>query len=116
MSISEQVKEIRAYAYAHEASGDAIYGTAGILYQAADTIEAISAKLQAANTDNGSGWIPCSERMPEENQNVIACFAHGTVTELRFYDKKFHGIYEYDEKVIAAWRPLPKAYGELHEP
>lgn len=58
------------------------------------------------------GWIPCSERFPEENQNVIACFAHGTVTELRFYDKKFHGIYDYDEKVIVAWQPLPEAYHE----
>lgn len=56
------------------------------------------------------GWIPCSERLPEENQNVIACFAHGTVTELRFYDKKFHGIYDYDEKVIVAWQPLPEEY------
>lgn len=56
------------------------------------------------------GWIPCSERLPEENQNVIACFAHGTVTELRFYDKKFHGIYDYDEKVIVAWQPLSEAY------
>lgn len=58
------------------------------------------------------GWIPCSERLPEENQNVIACFAHGTVTELQFYDKKFHGIYDYDEKVIVAWQPLPEAYHE----
>lgn len=56
------------------------------------------------------GWIPCSERLPEENQSVIACFAHGTVTELRFYDKKFHGIYDYDEKVIVAWQPLPEPY------
>lgn len=55
-------------------------------------------------------WIPCSERLPEENQSVIACFAHGTVTELRFYDKKFHGIYDYDEKVIVAWQPLPEPY------
>ncbi len=43
--ISEQVKEIKACAYAHDASGDAIYGTAGILYQAADTIETLYAKL-----------------------------------------------------------------------
>lgn len=49
--LSEQVKEIRACAYAHEASGDAICGTASILYQAADTIEALSAKLQAANRE-----------------------------------------------------------------
>lgn len=55
-------------------------------------------------------WIPCSERLPEENQNVIACFAHGTVTELAFYNGKFNGVYSYDEKVIVAWQPLPEAY------
>lgn len=55
-------------------------------------------------------WIPCSERLPEENQNVIVCFAHGIVTEMCFYDKKFHGIYDYDEKVIVAWQPLPEPY------
>lgn len=57
-----------------------------------------------------NGWIPCSERLPENNQNVIACFAHGTVTELQFYDSRFHGIYDYDEKVIVAWMPLPEPY------
>lgn len=55
-------------------------------------------------------WILCSERMPEENQNVIDCFAHGTVTELAFYNGKFHGVYAYDEKVIIAWQPLPEPY------
>ena len=57
-----------------------------------------------------NGWIPCSERMPEENSNVIACFAHGLVTELTFYDGLFHGIYEYTTSVIIAWQPLPAPY------
>lgn len=70
------------------------------------------ARILAEEQPKIGGWIPCSDRMPEENQNVIACFAHGTVTELRFYDKKFHGIYDYDEKVIVAWQPLPEAYHE----
>lgn len=70
----------------------------------------VTAVYVTMNQPKIGGWIPCSERLPEENQSVIACFAHGTVTELRFYDKKFHGIYDYDEKVIAAWQPLPEAY------
>lgn len=74
------------------------------------TSESVISLLESA--PKTGGWIPCSERLPEENQNVIACFAHGTVTELRFYDKKFHGIYDYDEKVIVAWQPLPEAYHE----
>lgn len=41
-----------------------------LLTDAADTIESISTKLQAANTERSTahhngGWIPCSERLPE---------------------------------------------------
>ena len=56
------------------------------------------------------GWISCSKRLPEENQRVIGCFAHGTVVELGFYDGLFHGIYEYNTNVIIAWQPLPASY------
>lgn len=46
--------------------------------QAADTIESLSAKLQAANMERSAedcgGWIPCSERMPEEHDSMFAKF------------------------------------------
>ncbi len=77
-----------------------------VLADAADTIESLH-KKQSVNE-----WIPCKERLPEENQNVIACLAHGTVTELAFYNGKFHGIYSYDAKIIIAWQPLPEPYKE----
>ena len=64
---------------------------------------------------NNQGWIPCSERMPEGNERVIACFAHGTVTELVFYDGLFHGIYDYNTNVIIAWQPLPDPYKQEHK-
>lgn len=56
------------------------------------------------------GWIPCSERLPEENQNVIACFISGSVCILDFYNGFFHGMYDYSTKVIIAWQPLPPAF------
>ena len=71
--------------------------------------KAIEIVKQEAEQYN-NGWIPCSERLPEENSNVIACFAHGLVTELTFYDGLFHGIYEYTTSVIIAWQPLPAPY------
>lgn len=67
-------------------------------------LQLINEKIKIEN------WTPCSEQLPKENENVIAYFAHGTVAELWFYDKKFHGIYDYDEKVIIAWQPLPEPY------
>lgn len=106
--ISEQVNTLRDLAKMQ----DAEYKER-IINRAADTIESLSAKLDAANMErsaDSSEWIPCKERLPEENQRVIACFVHGTVTELAFYDGKFHGMYSYNEKVITAWQPLPKKY------
>ena len=57
------------------------------------------------------GWIPCSERLPENAMNVIAQFSDGTVTELRYAGNGiFEGIYEYSTRVIIAWLPLPEPY------
>ncbi len=130
--ISEQVKEIKACAYAHEASGDAIYGTANSLYQAADTIEALSAKLQAANMERSEryyngGWILCEDRLPEEGVKVLVWFEYFRYGE---YNRLFQTIgisYTYngqwsgfvndssgwDKLSILAWQPLPEPY---HEP
>lgn len=59
------------------------------------------------------GWIPCSERLPENAMNVIAQFSDGTVTELRYAGNGiFEGIYEYSTRVIIAWMPLPEPYRE----
>lgn len=60
-------------------------------------------------------WIPCSERLPEENQIVIGSFVSGTVATLDYRDGLFHGIYEYNTNVVTAWQPLPSAYKESEE-
>ena len=58
-------------------------------------------------------WIPCSERLPEDNTDVIVCFYSGIVTEMRYWENgNFQGIYEHTTKSIVAWMPLPKPYRE----
>ena len=58
-------------------------------------------------------WIPCSERLPEDNTDVIVCFYSGTVTEMRYWGNGiFQGIYEHTTKVIVARMPLPEPYRE----
>lgn len=74
--ISEQVNKIRkatkcVYLAADKEVADDIVST---LKQAAETIEALSAKLQAANMENGGGWILCNERIPKSDENVLICF------------------------------------------
>ncbi len=78
MSISEQVmklqiKELRDYERIFK--GDRIDGNLSPIFgNAADTIESMFAKLQAANMERSAdcgGWIPCKERLPEESLNSV---------------------------------------------
>lgn len=71
MSISEQVKELRETAELFDKIDDG----RRMLLQAADTIEALSAKL-AANMDRsdrycGGGWISCEDRLSDKE--VLCC-------------------------------------------
>lgn len=112
MSISEQVKELEDVADLYMNNDRYLLN---ILLQAADAIEELSAKLQVANMKQSEAhyngrWIECENRLPEENQLVLASFSHGAVTILTYYDKKFHGIYDYTINTILAWQPLPEPY------
>lgn len=122
MSISEQVKELRELAECYYSE---IRHHASTITNAADTIEALSAKLQAANIENGSGWIACEDRLPDEdNVKVIVSaiwdgyeyttesyFYHG-----RFYNKPYYQISagkiqeSYTGDKVVAWQPLPEPY------
>lgn len=83
----------------------------GLPGSALDIVNTLLNDLEQDEKENG--WIPCSERLPENETNVIASFSSGTVTELRHVANGiFHGIYEYSTKVIVAWRPLPEPYKE----
>lgn len=64
------------------------------------------------------GWIPVSERLPEDYEEVIASVDHEYVYPEARYSKEFgwEWAYEYgadywtDLKGVDAWMPLPKAY------
>ena len=71
MSISEQVKELRIAGGTCIGMGKELI--ARFLLEAADTIEALSAKLRAANMDkreDGGGWILCKDRLPTKELPV----------------------------------------------
>lgn len=63
------------------------------------------------------GWVPVSERLPEENKTVMASTEYGVFPEAR-YTKKYGWEWAYESgadywKVldeVIAWMPLPSPY------
>lgn len=137
--ISEQVKELRELADGYKMADRPL--AANTIYQAADTIEALSAKLadmERSAEDCGGGWIYCSdgENLPEESGYYLVTYHEWSNGEFlpKFddtYVKRLH--YQKSEQFIGwnfskcvdkraeddmnrevlAWQPLPEPY---HEP
>lgn len=59
-------------------------------------------------TQRNKDWVPCSERLPEEERDVLVCFKHGDIS----IDNRVAGQWErYWDNDIIAWMPLPEPYG-----
>lgn len=70
-----------------------------------------AAMLQGA--EPVQGWIPCSERMPEENaeQEVIACFKGGDISTLYYFKGRWDDAYGIVpiRQDVTHWMPMPAA-------
>lgn len=96
--------------YTEYHAGKAVIKDKNLLSEA---MEKLARYEDAEEKDRLGQWIPCSERLPENNTDVIVCFYSGTVTEMRYWGNGiFQGIYEHTTKVIVAWMPLPEPYRE----
>lgn len=61
---------------------------------------------------NADKWIPCSERLPKENEFVLICNNSHEVFA-GYYNKEFMWYYQYGAFIFAdviAWQPLPAPY------
>ena len=111
--ISKQIEELRAYA------ADRKGELAKMVGDAADTIESLSEKLSAANLERSSqyyngGWIPVTERLPDEYQNYIVTDERQQSAYEYYYNPeneftKKHG-WRCSGRKIVAWMPLPEPY------
>lgn len=65
--------------------------------------------------DELMGWIPCSERLPEEatvyevTEEIIICSQKQYIVEHRLFGTEGEWLCPSNRKVIA-WRPLPSPY------
>lgn len=96
---------------------------------AIDTVKALAEEFAAdINVVSKNGWIPCSERLPQEDEPVcVLCqivnvmLKNGTVTSgwcNRYLEKWYvldhHHDYPlpFEYKDVIAWQPLPAPYKE----
>lgn len=94
--------------YTEYHAGKAVIKDKNLLSEA---MEKLARYEDAEEKDRLGQWIPCSERLPEDNTDVIICFYSGEVTEMRYLGNGiFQGIYEHTTKAIVAWMPLPEPY------
>lgn len=61
-----------------------------------------------------TGWIPCSERLPEENGNyLVTVEANDGTASIKFQMVDHYGpkwLHEGKREKVIAWMPLPEPY------
>ena len=73
--------------------------------------------VQEVAEEYNNGWIPCSERLPEENQQVILQDFYGNITieKMKIADG-IEGFIDGDwwssANNYVAWQPLPEPFKE----
>lgn len=109
--ISKQIEELRAYA------ADRKGELAKMVSDAADTIESLSEKLSAANMERSSqyyndGWIPVTDRLPEEGLVIVACGKDGDALYVASADAVRESAYE---GYVKAWMQIEPWKREEYE-
>lgn len=63
------------------------------------------------SSDTSSGWIACSERLPEANQKVLTCDKDGWISVN--VNMPYIGVRnDFECGYYVAWMPLPAPYKE----
>lgn len=63
-----------------------------------------------------NGWIPCNERLPENNKSVLVTTTYGSIyIAYRNGKTYFDDMGEDIESTIIAWQPLPEPYQQKGE-
>ena len=75
--------------------------------------------IQEVAEEYNDGWIPCGERLPEDDSICIVTVEYPnnkTMVDYGWFDRKsvcwFIGMQEFRTSNILAWQPLPEPYKE----
>ena len=79
--------------------------------------EALQRVIGCAKKEYNNGWIPCSERLPEDYTEVLGYGIDGHIYMVNLYDTEIYGKVwkqwnggDIRLKFIDAWQPLPEPY------
>lgn len=70
--------------------------------------------VDEVETEYNNGWIPCSERLPEDDSTVwVTYIDYGKeLTATAYYDLEsgywYVGYFDYKTKSVTHWQPLPQ--------
>lgn len=70
--------------------------------------KALKGLCELSGKESNNGWIPCSERLPEAENDYIVCFVSGYIAISTFFEGMFWDAGDVIEPV--AWQPLPEPY------
>lgn len=75
-----------------------------------EIVNQLSEEYINTSTNSSSGWIPCSERLPDkEGAYLVTLKKWETITFARFTDIKTNPHFN---ALVIAWMPLPQPYTE----
>lgn len=80
--------------------------------------EVFDEAIKALEQQSKSGWVPVSERLPEESITVIGTTEFDDIYKAELYDdcgeKKWYANGNFDVPIVA-WMPLPEPYRAASE-
>lgn len=89
------------------------------------SLKEVAEAVDAKDTNVPSKWIPCSERLPEDESYILVSFENATMLDIARYEENDEGGTFYpgdDEKsyssygiFVNVWMPLPEPYKEKTE-
>ena len=85
----------------------------------ANCMNVIKKFVEEVAEEYNDGWIPCSERLPEDDSICIVTVEYPnnkTMVDYGWFDRKgvcwFVGMQEFRTSNILAWQPLPEPFKE----
>ena len=119
--LEEKLKksEERYHRYLDNSNLSCIFDRSAIEEKRVHTIKEMLEIVQEVAEEYKGGWIPCSERLPEDDSICIVTVEYPnneTVVDYGWFDRKsvcwFVGMQEFRTSNILAWQPLPEPFKE----